>query len=75
VGWGAEGKQPRREVDGMSDTLHCRECKQSLVEIDNCGELLRGCATCNIWWPLGGGMGVILSKKDLDAIQKIKRAK
>ena len=58
----------------MTALRHCTECKQSLIEIDNRGELLRGCATCNIWWPLEGGMGVKLSVEDLQAIQKLNRA-
>ena len=38
--------------DGKKDwmTDHCRECKQPLGEIDNRGQHLHGCMTCNIWW-------------------------
>jgi hypothetical protein len=35
----------------MSDettSSYCRECKGTLTEIDNRGQLLRGCMTCNI---------------------------
>jgi len=54
-------------------TTHCKECKQHLVEIDNRGRLLRGCATCNVWWPLEGGVNVKLSVEDLQAIQQLRR--
>jgi hypothetical protein len=37
-----------------STTSYCHECKQSLTEIDNRSQLLRGCMTCNIWWSSSG---------------------
>ena len=27
----------------------CHNCRQELVEIDNRGERLTGCITCNLW--------------------------
>ena len=33
---------------------YCRECKRPLTEVDNRGELLKGCMTCNIWWSRDG---------------------
>ena len=45
----------------------CFECKRPLVEIDNRGQRLRGCMTCNIWWSLIGGGAVKLSVEDLAA--------
>ena len=37
-------------------TNTCRECKQSLVEIDNPGKRLRGCTTWNEWHDNHGNM-------------------
>ncbi len=34
------------------ETRTCHECKRPLIEIDNHGERLKGCMTCNIWWTL-----------------------
>jgi hypothetical protein len=46
-------------------TSYCFECKRLLVEIDNRGQHLWGCLTCNIWWSLTGGGAVKLSEEDL----------
>jgi hypothetical protein len=53
----------------------CFECKRPLVEIDNRGQHLDGCMTCNIWWSLTGGAAVKLSVEDLYAIQQLRRMK
>ena len=45
----------------------CFECKRPLVEIDNRGQRLHGCMTCNIWWSLTGGAAVKLAVEDLAA--------
>jgi hypothetical protein len=55
------------------DASYCFECKRPLVEIDNRGERLRGCMTCNIWWSLTGGAAVKLSVEDLAALHAIRR--
>jgi hypothetical protein len=61
---------------GMTEgTSYCFECKRPLIEIDNRGQRLRGCMTCNIWWPIGGGIGIKLSVEDLQALQQLKRTK
>jgi hypothetical protein len=28
---------------------YCHECKRPLTEIDNRGQILQGCLSCNIW--------------------------
>ena len=53
----------------------CFECKRPLVEIDNRGQHLHGCMTCNICWSLTGGAAVKLSVEDLYAIQQLRRMK
>jgi hypothetical protein len=57
----------------MSDFApYCRECKWPLVEIDNRGQRLKGCLTCNIWWsPMGAK--VRLSEEDLRALHQLRR--
>jgi hypothetical protein len=47
---------------------YCFECKRPLVEIDNRGQRIHGCMTCNIWWSLTGGGAVKLSVEDLAAL-------
>ena len=53
----------------------CFECKRPLVEIDNRGQRLRGCMTCNKWWSLTEREAVKLSVEDLSALQKLGRTK
>jgi hypothetical protein len=53
----------------------CFECKRPLVEIDNRGQRLHGCMTCNIWWSLTGGGAVKLSVEDLAALHAMRRTK
>lgn len=31
------------------NAARCRHCKMPLIEIDNHGERLVGCPTCNLW--------------------------
>jgi hypothetical protein len=50
----------------------CRECKQPLVEIDNRGDHLTGCMTCNIWWSAEGDK-IRLSEEDLRALHALRR--
>ena len=50
------------------------ECKRPLIEIDNRGQRLRGCMTCNIWWSLIGGGAVKLSVEDLAALHALRTA-
>ena len=52
----------------------CFECKRPLIEIDNRGQRLRGCMTCNIWWSLIGGGAVKLSVEDLAALHALRTA-
>jgi len=52
----------------------CLECKRSLIEIDNRGQHLKGCASCNVWLSMSGKR-VELSVADLHAIQELRRMK
>jgi hypothetical protein len=36
-------------------SLSCNQCGQQLIEIDNRGERLIGCLTCNLWAAAGSG--------------------
>jgi len=55
-----------------STVSYCFECKRPLTEIDNRGQLLTGCMTCNIWWSLRGAK-VRLSEEDLRALHQMTR--
>jgi hypothetical protein len=47
------------------------EYKHPLTEIDNYGQRLRGCMTCNIWWSLEGAE-VRLPEEDIHALHELK---
>ena len=53
------------------DAVTCRECRQPLVEIDNRGQRLSGCMTCNIWWS-ADDKKVRLSEEDLAALHALR---
>jgi len=55
-----------------STVTYCFECKRPLTEIENYGERLRGCLTCNIWWSPSGAK-VRLPEEDLRALHKLRR--
>jgi hypothetical protein len=50
----------------------CQECKQPLVAIDNRGQHLTGCLTCNEWHDNHGNL-VRLSEDDLAALHALRR--
>ena len=54
----------------MSDN-ECKECGQPLIEIDNRGQQLRGCLTCNVWTD-ADGENVQLSVEDLRALHELR---
>ena len=51
------------------------KCKQKLIEIDNRGEHLTGCLTCNVWWSRWSANTVKLSEEDLHALHELRRTK
>ena len=51
----------------------CNQCKQPLTEIDNRGERLTGCLTCNLWAMAEGARWKRLSEEDLRALHLLKR--
>ena len=48
---------------------------QKLIEIDNRGEHLTGCLTCNVWWSRWSANAVKLSEEDLHALHELRRTK
>jgi hypothetical protein len=50
----------------------CHECKRPLTAIDNYGERLTGCMTCNIWWA-HSGIKKRLPEEDLRALHQMMR--
>jgi hypothetical protein len=57
----------------MSDesTISYFECRHPLTDIDNYGQRLRGCITCNIWWSLEGA-DVRLPEEDIRALRQLR---
>ena len=45
-GWKGEYDRIMPDEDGIAC---CNQCKQPLIQIDNCGDLLTGCLSCNLW--------------------------
>jgi hypothetical protein len=57
-----------------NESTVCFECKHPLTEIDNYGQWLRGCMTCNIWWSLKGAK-VRLLEEDIYALRQLRQEK
>jgi hypothetical protein len=55
-------------------TSYCFECKRPLAEIDNRGQHLRGCMTCNIWWS-ADDKKVRLSEVDLAVLHALRTSR
>ena len=51
----------------------CNQCHQALIEIDNRGERLIGCLTCNLWATAAGKRWKRLSEEDLRAVHLLRR--
>jgi hypothetical protein len=52
-------------------TNTCTECKQPLIEVENRGQHLRGCLSCNQWRDRNGNV-VELSVDDLAALHALR---
>jgi hypothetical protein len=50
----------------------CNNCGQGLIKIDNRGERLIGCLTCNLWSPPDGKRWTRLSEEDLRALYHLR---
>jgi hypothetical protein len=55
--------------DGIT---RCNQCKQALTEIDNGGERLTGCLTCNLWATADGKRWKRMSEEDLRALHQLR---
>ena len=50
----------------------CHECKRPLIVIDNRGEHLVGCLSCNLWCDRDGN-AVRLSEEELAALHALRK--
>ena len=50
----------------------CHNCGQPLIEIDNHGERLTGCLTCNLWAAGDAKVWTRLSEEDLNALHQLR---
>jgi hypothetical protein len=56
-------------------TERCNQCDQELIEIDNRGERLAGCLTCNLWTATADSERWIrLSEKDLRLLHQLRHS-
>jgi hypothetical protein len=66
----AEGAVTDADADRITC---CNQCKQPLIEIDNRGERLKGCLTCNLWSTVDRKLWKRLSEEDLRALHALVR--
>jgi hypothetical protein len=52
----------------------CNHCRQALIGIDNRGERLSGCLSCNLWSASGETLWIELCAEDLVALHELRRA-
>lgn len=52
----------------------CNHCRQDLIGIDNRGERLTGCLSCNLWSASGEKLWIELCAEDLVALHELRRA-
>ena len=57
-------------VSGKAE--RCNQCHQPFIEIDNRGERLTGCLTCNLWSAADGKKWKRLSAEDLHALHLLR---
>ena len=57
-------------IGGMD---RCNHCKQELIEIDNRGQRLTGCLTCNLWSAPDSERWTRLSEEDLRELHLLSR--
>jgi hypothetical protein len=50
----------------------CSQCGQQLIAIDNRGECLIGCLTCNLWANRENTRWIRLSEEDLRALHTLR---
>jgi hypothetical protein len=56
----------------IEETGVCNECKQELIEIDDRGECITGCLTCNLWTTADGRHWKRLPEEDLRALHLLR---
>ena len=52
-----------RSLMAEYEAKSCNQCHQLLTEIENHGQRLRGCLTCNLWASVEGGRWIRLSRR------------
>jgi hypothetical protein len=55
----------------MPQSERCNQCDQALIKIDNRGEQLVGCLTCNLWAAAERECWIRLSEEDLRALYQL----
>jgi hypothetical protein len=50
----------------------CNQCGQKLIEIDNHGDRLVGCLTCNLWAAADSARWIRLGEEDLRALHRLR---
>jgi hypothetical protein len=58
-----------------SKNERCNQCDQQLIDIDNRGERLFGCLTCNLWAATDEKGWIRLNEEDLRALHGLRHGK
>jgi hypothetical protein len=67
----AKGKRLTPPADAEK-AARCNQCGQKLIEIDNRGERLVGCLTCNLWTAADSKRWIRLNEEDLRALHQLR---
>ena len=66
----------RSRLEQTYDSLfELRQIAATSLAVDNRGEHLTGCLTCNVWWSRWSANAVKLSEEDLHALHELRRTK
>jgi len=53
----------------------CHYCDQELIEIDDRGQRLTGCLTCNLWSAEEGDRWIKLPEQDMRALHDLRHGR
>jgi hypothetical protein len=70
-----KGADPKPTLYCYTDPMtvqRCNQCGQELIEIDNHGDPLVGCLTCNLWSSADSTRWIRLGEEDLRALHQLR---
>jgi hypothetical protein len=73
-----KGADPKPTLYCYTDPMtvqRCNQCGQELIEIDNHGDPLVGCLTCNLWSSADSTRWIRLGEEDLRALHQLRHGR